>query len=208
VVFLARDRSDANAVSDDDDAEYYRQEVGAEPEPELFSRTNKGGGGFSGRGAGGKRWQQKKSFKGKGKGGDNDKGNRSEKGKQSFKGKKRPAEGKGGDRCVLIAGTVICRGKPGEGLVGWMVGWLVSFPQVKLHFFVLSSIVGMAMPCRRKRVSSMVTSMTNANGRQCQEQQEVQEQRERRGRQRRGAEEESVGFYTEEDWRPEMISAK
>jgi hypothetical protein len=53
----------------------------------------------------------------------------------------------------------------------------------------------------------MATSMTNANGRQCQEQQEVQEQRERRGRQRGGAEKESVGIYTEEDRRPEMISA-
>jgi hypothetical protein len=137
---LARDRSDANAVSDDDDAEYYRQEVGAEPEPELFSRTNKGGGGFGGRGAGGKRWQQKKSFKGKGKGGDSDKGNRGEKGKQSFKGKKRPAEGKGRDRCVLVAGAVPCRAK--ARLIGWLAG---CFSTISYTFLVLSSNVGMPM---------------------------------------------------------------
>lgn len=106
-------RSDANAVSDDDDAEYYRQEVGEEPEPELFSRTNKGG---SDRGAGGKRWQNKgkpkggfgkrdgpgkKPFKGgKESGKGSFKGKKDGQEKASFKGSKRPADGHAGERCV------------------------------------------------------------------------------------------------------------
>jgi hypothetical protein len=78
--------SDANAVSDDDDAEYYRQEVGAEPEPELFSRSKQSG--RSDRGGHGQRWQ-KKNFKGNSKGNDG-KGKQSD--KTSAKGKKRPAD--------------------------------------------------------------------------------------------------------------------
>lgn len=96
---------------DDDDAQYYREEVGEEPEPELFSKNRRSTGG-RGHGVAGKRWAKKKQGGGgSGKGGQ---GDRSGKGGGN-KGVKRRAGDDGGSGarryvlcvCVRTAGAVL-----------------------------------------------------------------------------------------------------